>query len=109
MNTASYERVLNAAHALRGMAQQIAADRALDDAIAAVVDCGGIGHYRATHGLAQDEATLRAVRVLAQLGEDLTGERIASEPGTGAHGRSDGSARGVRALSLVKQSFGEAS
>lgn len=117
MNAAAYERVLHGAHGLRGLAQEIARDGELDAAIDACVRADSFGAvlnptlYRDRHvAMAQDAETLRAVRVLAQLGKDLTGEGIASEPGTGPRGRSDGSARGVHALSLVKPtSFGDAS
>lgn len=108
MNGAAYERVLHGAHGLRGLARQIAADGELDAAIDAIVRADSVGHvldptlYRDRHeAMAQDEATLRAVRVLAQLGADnLVGE--GSAPGPESASRASGSRRGTHASSPAK-------
>ncbi len=77
MNGAAYERVLLSAHGVRALAQDIARNGELDEAIAACERTDSFGAaidptlYRDRHvALAQDGETLRAVRELARLGQE---------------------------------------
>lgn len=87
MNSDAYQQLLGRAHAVRLMARQVDVDAEIDQALAAIAHADSVGAildptlYRDRHeAMAQDEATLRAVRALARLGNDLAGEGIASEP-----------------------------
>lgn len=88
MKPEAYSRVLGHAHGVRLLARHIAGAE-LDEAIDALTAADTEGAildptlYRDRHqAMREDEATLRAVRVLASLGTDesLVGEGTASEP-----------------------------
>jgi hypothetical protein len=107
MTPDEYLRVLHGAHGLRGLARQIAEGGALDAAIDAIARADSAGAvldptlYRDRQAaMAQDEATLRAVRVLAQLGDTLAGEGSAPEPGPAE--RASGPSRGTHASSPAR-------
>jgi hypothetical protein len=105
MTPAEYKRVLHAAHGLRALARQIAEGGGLDAAIEAVGRADSAGavldptlYRERREAMAQDEATLRAVRVLARLGAagaDLVGEgRAAETKPVGVEAPADGSRPG---------------
>lgn len=84
MKRDEYQRVLGAAHAVRMMARTVADGGLLDEAIDLIARADAVGSvldptlYRERQELmAQDEATLRTVRVLASLGNDLAGAAAA--------------------------------
>lgn len=112
MNAAEYQRVLHSAHGLRALARQIARDGALDEAIAAISHADSVGPildptlYRERQAaMEQDEVTLRAVRVLAQLGdrpENLRGAGSAPGPAPDASRQASDPPRGTPAPAPVK-------
>lgn len=82
MNRGEYWRVLGAAHAVRLMARGVATGGMLDEAIefaaAAGPACDALGRGER---MVSDEIALRAVRMLARLGdEDSAGAVAAHEP-----------------------------